>query len=73
MLRLLAAAALLATSFATAAETCDQMRDRITTQATTNGVKNPVVTVVDKNDQSAAGKVVALCGQGTKKILLEKK
>lgn len=76
-LPLAAATALaLCSPLALAAETCEQMRDRIEQQARANNVKTPEVLIVTVAEAEAEaetkGRVVGNCGQGRRRIVLRR-
>lgn len=64
----------MASAIAQASETCEEMRDRIEKQALAKGVVKPQVLIVTAEEARAEtqGKVVASCGQGTRRIVLRR-
>jgi Protein of unknown function (DUF1161) len=68
MLRLFLPMALLAGTAPAHADNCAAIRSAIETKIRSNGITNPVLTVVAQ-DAQAPGRVVGSCDRGAKKIV----
>ena len=54
------------------AKNCEELKTEIAAKLDAKGVKSYTLTIVDKDDQTAEGKVVGTCGGGTKKIMYKR-
>jgi len=57
-----------------AAETCEQMRERIERQAKSKGLKTAevIVVTVKEGERESKGKVVGTCAMGQKRVVLRR-
>jgi len=70
-LLMLAALTLIAAPVAAQVKPCEELKGEIAEKMKKNGVKEPNLTIVDK-DAQADGKVVGTCEGGTKKIVYKR-
>jgi hypothetical protein len=68
---MLVALTLLAAPVAAQVKPCEELKSEIAAKMQKNGVKEPNLTIVDK-DAQADGKVVGTCEGGTKKIVYKR-
>jgi len=54
------------------AKNCEELKTEIAAKLDAKGVKSYTLTIVDKDDQTAEGKVVGTCGGATKKIMYKR-
>ena len=69
---ILGVATLLASQTATAAKSCEELKQEIAAKIEANGVQNYTLEIVP-NDQVNGRQVVGSCGGGTMKIVYERK